>query len=287
MNKSRAILVLAIAAVVIAVALPCPASEKGEEQQNIFTEGERMGPGPGPGPEGGRGRGQGRGRFELTEEDIDRIMEGVKQRDPKKAEELAKIREKDPEKFQEELRRHGREEFGKIVRERIEKWRQERQAEFVKWLGENAPKEARELAKLKERNAELYTKKFELIRNKYWRIFEESRRNPELAEVLLEDLRLKERRDMLVGEIKAARSDNEKKKLTAELERAVSNRYDLIVRRKQIAYERLLKWLEELRNRIRESREDIAEAQDETVKDQNVKKRMQDLLEPNKGFNWD
>lgn len=297
MNKSRAILVLAMAAILIAVALPCSASESDKAEPNIWTEGPRMGPGsgprpgppPGPGPEEGRvrGRGQGRGRFELTEEEIDRVMEGLKQRDPEKAKELAKLRKEDPEKFQEELRRHGREEFGKIIRERIERWRQERQTEFVKWLEENDPKEARELAKLKERDAELYTKKFELIRNKYWRIFEESRRNPELAEVLLEDLRLKERRDMLVGKIKAAGSENEKKKLTAELEQVISNRYDLIVRRKQIAYERLLKWLQELQNRINESRDEIVRYQDSEAKAENVRQRKEYLLEGKEGFNWD
>lgn len=153
MNKSRAILVLAIATVVALSVLPCSGAQNGKNEPNIWTEGKRMGPGPGPGarpgpgpgrgPEEGRGRGQGRGgRFELTDEEIDRIMEGVKQRDPEKAEELAKIREKDPENFQEELRRHGREEFGKIIRERIERWRQERQAEFLEWLGENDSKEA-------------------------------------------------------------------------------------------------------------------------------------------------
>ena len=148
MNKSRAILILALGAFLIAAALPCSASERDKAEQNIFTEDERVGPRPGqgprpgpppgPGPEGPRGRGQGRGRFELSEEDIDRVMEGVKERDPEKAKELEKLRKEDPEKFREELRRHGREEFGKIIRERIERWRQERKTEFIEWLEENA-----------------------------------------------------------------------------------------------------------------------------------------------------
>ena len=279
MDKSRAILLLAIAAVVTVAVLPCRAAERDEDQESIWTEDEGRGPGPGRGP--------GRGKFDLTEEEIDRIMEGVKQRDPKKAKELAKLREKDPEKFQEELRRHGREEFGRVVRERIQKWRQERQAEFVEWLGKNDPGEARELAKIKERNPDLYGKKYELAWKKYGRIFEESRRNPELAEVLLEDLKLQEKRDGLLAKIKATKNESEKRRLTAQLEKVVSDRYDLIVRRKQIAYERLLKWLEELRNRIKERRAEIEISQKKQVKAENVKKRMQELFEGNRGFNWD
>jgi len=279
MDKSRAILLLAIAAVVTVAALPCRAAEKDKDQESIWTEDEGRGPGPGRGP--------GRGKFDLTEEEIDRIMEGVKQRDPEKAKELAKLREKDPEKFQEELRRHGREEFGRVVRERIQKWRQERQTEFIEWLGENDSGEARELAKIKERNPDLYDKKYELAWKKYGRIFEESRRNPELAEVLLEDLKLQEKRDGLLAKIKATKNESEKRRLTAQLEKVVSDRYDLIVRRKQIAYERLLKWLEELRNRIKERRAEIEISQKKQVKAENVKKRMQELFEGNRGFNWD
>ena len=213
-------------------------------------------------------------------------MEGLKERSPEKAKELEKLREKEPEKFNTELRRHAREEFGKVVRERIEKWRQQRQADFLEWLAKNVPDEAEELAKLKERSPDLYGEKYELIRQKYGRTYEESRRSPELAEVLIEDLRLQKRRDQLLGKINASKSQREKKKLTEELEEVVGRRYDLIVRRKQIAYERLLKWLEELQNRIQESRADIRRAQDAKVKAENIKKRTQELLEEKKPFNW-
>ena len=105
----------------------------------------------------------------------------------------------------------------------------------------------------------------------------------------MEDLELQKRRDELVGKIKAARSDRqkEKEKLTAQLEEVVSLRYDLIVRRKQIAYERLLKWLEELRNRIKESRAEIGKWQDAKTKAENVKQRTKELIEGKKGFNWE
>jgi DNA-binding Lrp family transcriptional regulator len=213
-------------------------------------------------------------------------MEGLKERSPEKAKELENLRDKDPEKFNAELRRHAREEFGKVVKERIEKLRQQRQAEFLEWLAKNVSDEAEELAKLKERSPNLYGEKYELVWKKYGRTFEESRRSPELAQVLIEDIRLQKRRDQLLGKINTTTSQREKKKLTAELEEVVGHRYDLIVRRKQIAYEWLLKRLEELQNRINESSADIRKAQDTKVKAENIKKRTQELLEEKKGFNW-
>ena len=285
----RVILILVIAAVATVVVLPCSANEK--DEKDIWTEDERRGPGPGPGPgrPPGPGRGPGRGsrRFELTDEEIDRIMKDLQESNPEKAKELAKLREKDPNQFSVELRRHGRDEFGKIIRERIDKWRSHRREEFLEWLGKAVPREAQELAKLKETHPDLYAEKYELARKKYGRIFEEGRRNPELADVLLEDLQLKKRQDELLRNIKAAKREKEKKKLVAELEEVIAGRFDLIVRRKQIAYERLLKWLEELRKRLRESRGEINIWRDEKFKNENVKQRTQDLLEEIPKFNWD
>jgi hypothetical protein len=288
MHMKRAIiLILATAAVLAVTTKPRAATQK--DDQSMWTENQdrRPGPSPGPGLERGQRRGPGRGRFELTDEEINRLLKEVKERSPEKAKELEKLRGKDPERFQQELRRHAREEFGKIVRERIEKWRQQRQTEFVEWLAKSVPDEAEELAKLKETSPNLYSEKYDLVSKKYGRIYEESRRSPEVAAVLIEDLRLQKRRDELISKIHAATNQREKNKLTDELDEVIGHRYDLIVRRKQIAYERLLKWLEELQNRINNSRAEILKAQDPKVKAENIKKRKQELLEEKKGFTWD
>jgi len=278
MDKSRGIvLALAIAAAIISTALPCPADEKGKDEQSIFTEGDR---------ERERPR-RGRGRFELTEEETDRVLEGLKKRDPEKAKELAELRKKDPEKFRAELREHAREEFGEVVRERIEKWRRQRRADFLKWLEKAVPDEAKELARLKERGPDLYAKKYELVWRRYDRIFEESRRNPEWAEILLEDVKLQKRRDDLVKRIKATQNTKERDRLVAALEDVVALRYDVIIRQKQMIYERLLGRLRELQERIKESRTEIAEYMKEEAKAENVKKRTQELLEAKKGLRWD
>ena len=287
MMTSRAIiLLLAITAVVTAYGLPCRA-EQVKDEQDIWRQEEPGRPRPGPGPELGPGPGPGPRRFELTNEEVDRIMSILKQSDPNMAKELEKLRKDDPEKFQAELRRYGREEIGKIMRERIETWRQKRQADFLQWLDKDYPKAAENLAKLREKEPNIYIEKFDYVRKKYWHIFEEDKRNPELAEVLKEDLGLKEKRNELLRRIKAAKSEKDKTKLIAELEEVVSQRYDLIVRQKQIRYEQLLKWLEELRNRIKESRDEITKCQDEQVKAENVKKHIKELLEETPQFRWD
>ena len=289
MDKSRAIIiVLAIAAIATVMAMPCSADRN--DRDNMWTEGEGRGPGPGPGPgpERGSRRGPGRRRIELTDEEIDRIMDGLKQRSPEKAKELAELRKKDPDKFREELVRHAREEFFKVAGERMQKWQAERRARFLEWLAEKVPEEAKELSKLKERSPDLYGKKYELVWRKYGRIYEEGRRNPELEKILLEDLRLQKRRDQLLGKINTTTNQRDKEKLTKELEEVVGLRYDIIVRRKQMAYEWLLKRLEELRNRVRESRAEIQKAQDAKVKAENIKNRTKELLAEKKHeFKWD
>ena len=93
---------------------------------------------------------------ELTDEEVDRILKDLKERAPEKAKELTELRKKDPDKFRDELRKNAREEFGKVVRERIDKWRQQRQTEFLEWFAKSLPDEAEELAKLKERDPKLY-----------------------------------------------------------------------------------------------------------------------------------
>ena len=270
-TNSAIFLILTLAAVITVSALPCWAQRTGEEKkeekkEDIWTEEKPRGPRRGP------------GRFELTDEDIERIMKKLSQSDPKKAKELEKLREKDPEKFQSELRKHGREEFGKIIRERINEWREKRRTEFIEWLGKNFRREAGELAKLKETDPELYLKKFDLIRKKYWSIFEAEKRNPELGEVLKEKLKLKERQDRLLRGIRAARDEKKRKELIVRLREVVDSRFDLMVREKQIAYEWLRKRLEDLKRRVEQSQAEVDELMDAKFKKQNVEKRVNDLI---------
>jgi hypothetical protein len=295
MRVHRAIfLAFVVAALASIFALPCSAQSKSKEkQEDVWAEGEQKGPRRGPPefapPPDGDQKGPRRGppEFELTEEETDQIMKGLKERDPAKAKELAELREKDPEKFKAELRRQGGEEFGKIMKERMENFWRKRRAEFVEWLGKNYTKEADELAKLKDKEPELYLKKYNILRDRYWHIFEEEKRDPEFARVLKEDLELRQKQGELLRAIKAAKTDRQRKEFAADLEAVVSRRFDLIVKQKEIMYERLLKWLEELKNRVKESKDEINKWKDDKFKAENVKQRLKDLTEGTRRFEWD
>jgi hypothetical protein len=278
-TRNGLFLILMLAVVITVSALPCWAQgtseeKKEEKKEDIWTEEQPRGPGRGGPGRGGPRRGP---RFDLNDEEIGRILKSIKQSNPEKAKELEKMRKENPKKFQEQLRENGADEFGKIIRERIEEWRKQRREDFLKWLEENFRRQAEELKRLLQ-DPDLYWKKYELLWQKFWRIYEEERRNPELAEVLKEKIRLEYWRDRLLRYIRNEKDDNKKKELTNKLREAVSRKIDLIIREKQIAYKRLRDRLEELKKRVEESQAEIDKLKDPKVKKQNIDERVDDLL---------
>lgn len=223
----------------------------------------------------------------LTDDAIDRIMKGLAQRDPARARELARLREKNPERFKAELREAGRPELEQMVRDRWEARRQKRNADFLEWLQTNYPQEEQTLSRLKEGDPQVYIKNFDHLMNQYGHVFDAENSNPDLGTVLKEDLRLKRRSDDLCRQLRRERSEAKKQQLGAELQEVVALRYDLIVRRKEIAYEQLLRRLDELQKQVRESKDDIANYKDPRVKQENVRQRVRALTENKVRFKWD
>ncbi len=264
---------------------PCQSAEKPKEEEkkqedkkkdegDIWTEGDRTEPG--------------RRRFQLTNEEIGRIMKWVKDKNPGKLKELEELRKnkEEADKFTNKLREYATEEFDKVVRERFDKYRQRRQQAFLEWLKKEYAWEAKELEKIKTKDPNLYNKKFDLAWEKYRRIYEAWRWNPELGKVLKQDMALKHRRDELVGKLKKEKDDKKKKELAHHLWEVVADRFDLIVRRKQIAYDHLLKRLEELQKRINEQKNEIKKWRDNKFKEDAMKERIKDLLEGIPKFKW-
>jgi hypothetical protein len=247
--------------------------------------------------------------FEMPKDMIDKILADIKERDPNKAKELEALRDKDPAKFREELR--------EIFHERMETMRdrgfgpeemaggpggpeghkgmagppagpgepppgfrpfQEKSEEFLKWVKDNYPDEAKKLEELKS-NQDLYERQLRLLGRKYGWLYERIRENPKLGEVLKEDMELAKERNSILKKIKEAKSNAEKEKLKAELEKVVSERYDLIVKRTQIEYEQLSNKLEELKKQVEESKANVKKWKDEEFKKEQVKKQVKRLLE--------
>ncbi len=226
-------------------------------------------------------------RRDLTDETANKILEGLRKRDPAKAKELEKLKSRDPERFKAELREAGQPELDQMTRDYFETRRQRRNAEFVEWLKANYPKQEQELTALKDKDPKLYVTNFEHLMTEYGAIFEASRSNPELGAVLKEDHELKRRVGELCRRLRSEKSDAKKQELGAELEEVVARRYDLIVRRKEIAYEQFLKRLEELQKQVIGSKDEIAKYKDQKVKQENVRQRLQTLTDNKVKFKWD
>jgi len=214
-------------------------------------------------------------------------MQGLQKRDPAKAKQLSELRKKDPARFKAELREQGRPELEQISRERFESRRLEQTAKFLEWLKANYPKEEQALAKLKDGDPQLYARNLERLSNQYGYIFEADSSNPELGTVLKDDFELKKRADELGKQIRNEKSEAKKQALGTEFQDIVAKRYDLIVRRKEITYEQLLKKLDELQKQVRESKDEIAKWRDPKTKQENVRKRIQDLTDNKVRFKWD
>jgi len=159
--------------------------------------------------------------------------------------------------------------------------------EYLQWLQNNCPDEAKELAELKEQNPQLYMRKLALSFKTYGKIAEVARENPELAEVLKEDLGLRKQTDKLLGRIKAAADEEKKQQLVKELEEVTNARFDLIVKRTQIQYEQLNKKLEQLKEGVKENAAKVEKWKDPEFKKQSVKTRMEELLSEAEKFNWE
>ncbi len=186
-----------------------------------------------------------------------------------------------------ELRTTGRPEIDQIFRERYEAHRQERNTKFLEWLKANYPAEEQALAKLKERDPQLYLTMFENVRDRYGYIFDAESSSPELGAVLKEDLELKKKSEELCARHRNEKSEAKKQEIGAELQEVIARRYDLIVRRKEIICGQLLTRLEDLQKQLTESRDDIAKFKDVQVKQENVRQRVEALIGSKGKFKWD
>ncbi len=251
-------------------------------------------------------------RFEPDEAAVKAMMERLTSADPQRAEELEKLRQTDPEKFKIELGKVMRDMAYWRIKSRDEQGRQrhrpaaevpfapagERERgpsaamhqiheEYLQWLQDNYPDEAKELAKLKEQNPQLYMRKLALSFKTYGKIAEVARENPELAGVLKEDLELRRQSEKLLGRIKAAADEGKKQQLVKELEGVTGARFDLIVKRTQIQYEQLNKKLEQLKEEVKENAAKVEKWKDPEFKKQSVKARMEELLSETEKFSWE
>ena len=284
-----------------------PAIADEQEQEDIWAE-DRAG-------------WQGRHPAKASPERIEFILDRIAENNPERAKELRKLEEENPEQFRAELRELMRRRFeeraGSRLRRHMEGQTSEpghrrsfgtmppdeagpfgrrgrshrrermmdRHAEYIQWLEQNYPEEAEKLERLHENDPDLYGRQIMLSVKKYGRIAEASRENPKLAELLKKDFELKWNRDELVKQI-ADSKESEREELVKELEEIVSQRFDLIVERKQIEYDQLREKLEELKKKVEESESKVQKWKDPEFKQQNIKTRVEKLIDDAQEFRW-
>jgi len=183
-------------------------------------------------------------------------------------------------------RREMMRERGERMHERSERM-YDRHSEYLEWLGKNHPEEAEKLAELKDKKPELYRKHLRYRYKKYRKIMDAEEENPQLAEVLKQELELKIKRDKLLRKITGAADDKQKEKLVKKLKELISNRFDLIVKRKQIGYELLSKRLEELKKELKQSEAGIEKWKATKFREEKVKERLEKLMSRIEEFDWD
>jgi hypothetical protein len=156
---------------------------------------------------------------------------------------------------------------------------------YLDWLKENYAEEAEKLAELSGKDMDLYSRQLGLSFKKYGRIAEAAIENPQLAEVLKKDLALRQQQEKLLGEIETA-GDKEKVELVKDLKEVINNRFDVIVERKQMEYEELLKRLERLKSEVEQRKAKMEKWKDAKFKDESVKARLEELLGKSDKFTW-
>ncbi|MBN1456253.1 MAG: hypothetical protein JW912_00190 [Sedimentisphaerales bacterium] len=250
----------------------------------------------------------------------DEMLERIAQENPEKAKQLRELRDQDPEKFKEQMHREAAQSFGRnrggqneSMRRgraggqpqtpgegfghaernngegpgRMSRWKdrvQKKHDEFVDWLKENYTDVADELAKLRETDPGEYIKKFTESREKYGEIMEVQKRNPEYAEVLKEDLELKQNRDTLIRKLQNA-DDEQKDEIKDELKEIVAKRFDIIIKKKEFKYKALKERLEDLQKKLDSRQAELNKLVQS--KDQAIDGRMKELIGESEELNWD
>lgn len=161
----------------------------------------------------------------------------------------------------------------------------QRHEEYIKWLEKNYPDDAKELAQIKKDDPELYLRRLKESLDKYGKLAYAEKTNPELAKILRQDVALKTQEENLLGQIRAATDEKQKQKLTDELRQLESKRFDLIVATRQIKYQELNKKLEGIKKELQKQQTDLDNLK--SHKNEELKKRLDDLINQTEEINWD
>ncbi len=160
---------------------------------------------------------------------------------------------------------------------------EERQVDFMGWLQENFPDKANEILAYKNETPEKFAEKVNEAMTVYEPIQRADRYSPELASVLRKDLELQDQRDDMIRQIGQA-AEADRPALIGRLREIVSERFDNIIRKKQMIYDHLRSRLERLEERLEEQAKELEQLKAD--KEKSVEERMKELIEQHEKTNW-
>ena len=155
--------------------------------------------------------------------------------------------------------------------------------QVIAYLKECFPVEAENL-KVLEKEPNAYEVKLKSLRSAYRRLIKAYRFDPEYGKVIVTEVKLRIKRNGILDKLKAAKTKQDKTKLRADLSNTVSKEFDIAVKVKRFKYE-------QLRARIKRMEKHLATREEEvkklvTRKDDEIKRRIEELIKGEEKINW-
>ena len=160
-----------------------------------------------------------------------------------------------------------------------------RNDEFLEWLKESFPLEAEKFDIAAEKSPETSFRDIMPLMMKYREIFETEKKNPELAELMKNDMELLERRNDILATLKNTDDEQRRQSLESEIRDIVAARFDLILEKRKMRFEELQRRLEELSKEIERQKSELSELDNQ--RDEQIQNRIEQLLSNNSGIQWD
>ncbi|MDH4202148.1 MAG: hypothetical protein OEV87_04580 [Phycisphaerae bacterium] len=227
--------------------------------------------------------------LQLTEKQIQEILDQFKKTDPAKAVRFEELRHKDAQKFITAIRDEIKQQRKKTAPEqpRQEQWKEalsKKHETFLVWFKKQYPEDHEELIELRVTDPEKYVQRSTDLMKVYEPIQRMEKYSSKLAGTMKKNLDLQKRRDALLLQIRIA-SKEQQPELIEELGSVVSQRFDTIVVEKQLQYQWLRKRLNDLTKKV-ETRAKELESLNKNKK-KAVQDRMNELMERTEKVNWD
>ena len=155
---------------------------------------------------------------------------------------------------------------------------------FFAWLEQNYPARADELKELGNKDPKQFSQQMAEFLKTYEPIQKTDKHNPELGQLLRQDLELIEKRDQLLLNLRNSKDKAEQDKMLDELKTIVSARFDVIIQKKQVEYNQIRERLDAMNKKLEEHGSELKKLKDE--KGQSVEKRMKELTEGTIKMDW-